>query len=420
MSMLLGDFLKKFFVILISMVLLFTSCQTTVKEEKSEPKIIRTENFIGVWVNYKEINDLISVCNTQEELNQNIYEMLTEFQKYKINTVFLHCRAFDDVFYSSNTYIASEYCQNKKGELKFDILNSFLSVANDFDIQIHAWINPYRIRKDGNTAKINQNSLAGEWYKENPKDERLIITENNIYYNPASIKVQNYILNGVREILDNYNVAGIHIDDYFYPTTDKNIDTNFYNDYINSGGKLSLGDFRRQCVNTMVSSMYSLVKSYNEDLCFSISPSANIENDYNTCYADVKLWTSTSGYADFIIPQIYFGFNHETLPFETLLNEWASLKNDNVNLAVGLAVYKSGEIDTYAKKGANEWVENSNIILNQIEMINSNNAYNGYVYYSAKYLLNDYNENLKTEKVNILLNNVLWKQMYLDDFIYFW
>lgn len=368
----------------------------------SQNKVINKNKMIGVWINYNEINTIVNECNTQTELNNKIKTILIEFAKYKINTIFLHCRAFDDCFYYSNIYLPSEYCKNKNGELKFDILKSFIEVSKEYNIEIHAWINPYRIRKDCKTELIQENSLAGEWYSENPEDQRIIVTENSIFYNPASVEIQKYVLDGIKEILENYSVAGIHIDDYFYPTTDEKIDDEFYNEYVNNGGMLSLSDFRRQCVNCLVSSVNLLVKSYDENLCFSISPSADIKANYNTYYADVELWANEKGYADYLIPQIYFGFEHETMPFSSLLNEWSEIKSDYVKIAVGLSVYKSGEIDIYAKSGSNEWIKNSNILKNQIDIIENDCNFSGYIFYSANYLLNDYNSNLKNEKLNIL------------------
>lgn len=393
--------MKKLFIIFLTCIFLLCGCENSANQI-DEQATVQNDNMIGVWITYKDINSLINDCNTQELLNKKINLMLTEFSKYNINIIFLHCRAFDDCFYKSKTYVPSVYCSDKNENLKFDILNSFIECAENYNIEIHAWVNPYRIRKDGNTELINKYTLASKWYIENPEDQRLIITENNIYYNPASLEVQKYVLNGIKEILENYSVRGIHIDDYFYPSTSKSIDTDFYNEYIKNGGDLSLSDFRRQNINTLVSSIYSLVKSYNDDLIFSISPSADIDSDYNTHYADVKLWASQKGYADYIIPQIYFGFEHETMPFETVLSEWLDLKTNITKIAIGLSVYKSGEVDIYAKSGSNEWIENSDILKRQISIINNNEMLNGYVYYSSSYLLNDYNENMKVEKNNIL------------------
>lgn len=394
-------FLKKILALVLTIIFMFSGCEKTTKENTEMPQA-PNKNIIGVWINYNEIQNLIKDCDNQTQLNKKIISMLNEFTKYNINTIFLHSRAFDDCFYSSKIYPPSEYCVNYNNELKFDILQSFIDCSKDFNIEIHAWVNPYRIRKDNKTDLINKNTLAGRWYAENPNDQRLIITENNIFYNPAYIEVQKYVLSGIKEILDNYNVDGIHIDDYFYPTINETIDTEIYNDYIKNGGKLSLADFRRQNVNSLISSIYSLVKSYNQDLCFSISPSADIDADFNSHYADVKLWASQTGYADYLIPQIYFGFQHETMPFESVLNDWLQLKTDNTKIAIGLSIYKSGMIDSYAKSGSSEWLDNTDILKRQISIINNNEKLNGYVYYSCCYLLNDYNDNLKQEKVNII------------------
>ncbi len=393
--------MKKILALIVISLFLLSGCEKTINENNQTPQTAN-ENIIGVWINYNEIQNLIDDCNNQSQLNDKIFSMLNEFQKYNINTIFLHARAFDDCFYSSKIYQPSEYCLSDYNELKFDILQSFIDCSKEFNIEIHAWINPYRIRKDNKTDLINKNTLAGEWYSQNHHDQRLIITENSIFFNPAYIEVQKYVLSGIKEILDNYNVDGIHIDDYFYPTINENIDTAIYNEYVKNGGTLSIADFRRQNVNSLVTSIYSLVKSYNSDLCFSISPSADINADYNSHYADVKLWASQKGYADYIIPQIYFGFEHETMPFETLLYEWLQLKTDNTKIAIGLSVYKSGEIDTFAKSGSNEWIENTDILKRQISIINNNEHLNGYSYYSCEYLLNDFNDNLQQEKANII------------------
>ena len=393
-------FLKKILALVLTIIFIFSGCEKTTKENTEMPQA-PNKNIIGVWINYNEIQNLIKDCDNQTQLNKKIISMLNEFTKYNINTIFLHSRAFDDCFYSSKIYPPSEYCVNYNNELKFDILQSFIDCSKDFNIEIHAWVNPYRIRKDNKTDLINKNTLAGELYTQNFQDQRLIITENSIFYNPAYIEVQKYVLSGIKEILDNYNVDGIHIDDYFYPTINETIDTEIYNDYIKNGGKLSLEDFRRQNVNSLISSIYSLVKSYNQDLCFSISPSADIDADFNSHYADVKLWASQNGYADYLIPQIYFGFQHETMPFEPVLNDWLQLKTDNTKIAIGLSIYKSGMIDSYAKSGSSEWLDNTDILKRQISIINNNEKLNGYVYYSCDYLLNDFNDNLTQEKLNI-------------------
>lgn len=385
-----GDkLIKKFILIILIVALIFSSCEKSSGDNTDVPENQKSY-IIGAWINYNEIRELIDSASNQGELDAIVESKLRILNTYDVNTVFLHCRAFDDCFYKSDLFPVSEYASNEAGELKFDVLETFIRISQKYNIQIHAWINPYRIRKDGIKEKVNPLSPAYEIINNGNLSQELILCDNAIYYNPASGSAQKRILEGIREILENYKVAGIHFDDYFYPSTSNDIDNLFYNEYTEKGGKLSLQDYRRQCVNTMISSVYSLIKSYDDDLIFSISPAANIESNYNSSYADVALWTQSPGYTDWIIPQIYFGFEHEKMPFLNVLEQWVNLADESsVRLIIGLPLYKSGKEDAYAGSGAQEWQNNSDIISRQIRCIRENEKMTGYVYYSASYLYND-------------------------------
>lgn len=392
--------MKKLFLLILAVVFMLSSCSFL--PESQQDKSTENQKFIATWVTYKEIQKLCNQSKSEEELINNINNVLITLKKYKVNNIFLHARAFDDCFYSSSIFNVSDYCKDENGNLKFDILKYFIEIAEDYSINIHAWINPYRIRNDNQTDKIMPDSFAGEILGKNIDDERIIVTENSIYYNPAYHEIQNYVLSGIREILENYNVSGIHIDDYFYPTTDEEIDKKIFNNYIKHGGTLNRADFRRNAVNSLVSSIYSLVKSYDSNILVSISPSADIEKNYSNSYADIRLWAQNDGYADILIPQLYYGFNHSTMPFDKLLNEWIALDNDNTKIVPGLAVYKSGCEDVYAQNGKNEWLKNDNVIAQQIYNINNENGY-GWSYFSASYLFENMGEKVETEKNNIIL-----------------
>lgn len=372
--------MKKFFMLILSITLLFSSCTilTPDSQSKSEKAYIK-----GVWITYEEIKTLVDSAVTDNEFKQMIYNELYNLKQKGINNVFLHVRAFDDAFYNSDIFLPSEYA-SEKGELKFDVLETYISVCDVLDIDIHAWINPYRIRNDGRTDKLSQNSYAYKLYAENPNDERLIICENGIYYNPIYSETRSRIISGIHEILKNYKIDGIHFDDYFYPTTDDSIDNEYYNDYITGGGWMDIEDLRRSAVDSLISEVYRIAK--DNGVVFSVSPCANIEKNKNIYYADVEKWLTTSGYADYIIPQIYFGFNHDTMPFEKCLEDWLKLYNGSTKLLIGLAPYKSGKDDFYAGSGRDEWVNNPDVIERQILEIGENDNICGYVLFSSSYI----------------------------------
>lgn len=392
-----GEILKKIFLVIITLLILLSSCSK--QDNTNQENVVdmtHNKKIIATWITYQEIKELVDASNEENEFENLVYEKISMLKEYRINTIFIHVRAFDDCFYKSEIYPVSSYCDDENGSLKFDVLQEFIDICKEFDVKVHAWINPYRIRNDSDTSLINKQTLAYRILK-NDEKEKIIITDDCIYYNPAYSDVQKYILDGIREILDNYKVDGIHIDDYFYPTTSENIDKEIFKEYKKQKGPLDLEDFRRYNVNTLISSIYSLVKSFNADICFSVSPGGDIYKNYNELYADIELWLNCDGYADYIIPQLYFGYTNDSMPFKNVLNDWIEICNDNSKLIIGLGIYKSGEEDLFAKSGKEEWINNSDIISRQIKD-SLDNSVGGISFYSFSSLTKNSNNIMLIEE----------------------
>ena len=144
-------------------------------------------------------------------------------------------------------------------------------------------------------------------------------------------------------------------------------------------------DWRRENVNSLVSAIYLKVKSYGEDKIFSVSPSGNITKNFSQLYADVYSWCK-GGFCDMILPQIYFGFQNDALPFEDCFEEWLSITDsDKVILIPALALYKSGKEDSFAGSGEDEWLKNDDIISRQAKLIKSKDC-KGFALYSSSYI----------------------------------
>ena len=107
-------------------------------------------------------------------------------------------------------------------------------------------MNPYRIRTAGNNNALSASNTASQW--EDEEEDYVIRYGGGIYYNPARPAVRERIVDGVRELAENYDLDGIHFDDYFYPSPDESFDSTAYREYKNGGGSLSLGDTgAREC-----------------------------------------------------------------------------------------------------------------------------------------------------------------------------
>ena len=137
----------------------------------------------------------------------------------------------------------------------------------------------------------------------------------------------------------------------------------------------------------LVSSIHALARGHG--CVFGVSPIAAVRRCQTTAYADVALWLTTPGYVDYICPQIYSGFTHQTRPFAHVLDEWLSLpRRTDVALYVGLALYKAGLTeDSYAGTGASEWSAHTDILARQLDAIRQTGQIDGFVLFRYQQLV---------------------------------
>ncbi len=251
------------------------------------------------------------------------------------NTVYVQGRSFGNEYYNSSYFSWGNDGKNPG----FDPLKIMVDIGHSKGLSIHAWINPFRAAKCSKISYIPDNYLIKKWYNDSSTNGKQLVKVGDYYYlNPAYDDVRQLVLNGVSEIVRKYNVDGIHIDDYFYPTTDKSFDSEAFK----ASGQSNLSKWRMGNIDKLVSGIYKTVKQSNSKVLFGVSPQGNVNNNYTTMYADVKKWCSQSGYLDYVVPQIYWGDISPHFYFSTRTKEWDSIvKSSNVKLVIGLAAYKA-------------------------------------------------------------------------------
>lgn len=363
----------------------FTVDATINYVKKDNMKMEITDNNIemrAIYISYLEYYS--HFYGGSKSINQSkINKMVENIKENNYNVIFLHVSPFSDSIYNSKIFPYSVTLSGTEGKNPgFDYLDYFIKVAHAKGIQLHAWINPYRISFEEDTNNISKSNPAYQLIN----TSNIMIDKKGIYYNPASEIVKNLILRQVEEIINNYNIDGIHFDDYFYIQND--IDKLEYANYQQNGGKLSLSEFRLNNTNDLIKKVYQTIKKKNKKIIFSIAPDGNINNNYKYHYADVKTWLNSSEYVDIIMPQIYYGFYNEYSPFEKVLNSWEQLvTNKEIKIVPVLALYKCGKIDDEAGMGREEWIENDNILLRQVTMIKNHNL-KGYALFRYDFVFN--------------------------------
>lgn len=343
------------------------------------PTIKEDEETKAVFLSYIEINDYIK--NTNQEISKsNIRKIINNIKSMNLNTIILQVRAASDAIYDSKIFPKSLYLVNNEQESYYDVLAYFIKEAHKYNVKVIAWINPYRVRTTNNINTITKNNPA---YKYLNTDT--IYIENGVYFNPSKKEVTDLIVKGVEEVLE-YKVDGILFDDYFYPNT--NIDEKDYQEYIKNNDYVSPENYRLDIINNMIKKVYKKCKE--KKIPFGISPDGNIENNYNSHYADIKTWLKSDEYIDFIMPQIYYGFYNSSRDYINTLKEWESyIINNNIDLYVALAFYKVGQYDKYARDGSNEWLTNDNIIMREILLSRNAKNYKGFSLFRYNNIFNE-------------------------------
>ena len=315
----------------------------------------------AVWFSYLEFLT-IAQNKSETQFTSNIATTFNQIADAGFNSVWVQVRPFGDALYDSDIFPHSYVLTGTEGQSPgYDPLAIMVREAHLRGLTIEAWINPYRVRSGASDKALCSTNPALQHL--NSGSDAVIKHGNIISYNPSSQAARNLIVDGVVEIVQNYNVDGIHFDDYFYPTTDLAFDSQYYNAYRSAGGTLSQENWRRDNVNKLIAEVYAAIKRTNSSVQFGVSPQANMSNNYNGQYVDVNHWLSNIGYVDYICPQVYFGFKNQTLPFSQTVRDWSALiTNGHTKLYIGIAAYKIGGEDKYAGTGAQEWITDRDIL----------------------------------------------------------
>lgn len=304
------------------------------------------EEYRAVWISYLEWQS--ADFSSEDAFRAQMGSWFDQYAAMGLNTVLAQVRPFGDALYPSAIFPWSSVCTGTQGlDPGFDPLAVLVEEAHARGLRLEAWLNPYRLALNDTVPGVfsadNLSAVHPEWVKQ---------AAGGQYLDPSRQDVRDCIAAGVQEILDGYAVDGIHLDDYFYPTTDEAFDAA---EYAAAGTNLSLEDWRRENVNALVRQLYQLVHTGGRTagaVPLGISPQGNNDNNYAQQYSDAALWLSTPGYIDYAMPQVYWGYGYTTgsgstrFAFENITAEWLALpRAEGVALYFGLGAYRIGDGD---------------------------------------------------------------------------
>lgn len=333
------------------------------------------EELRGVWVStVANIDYPFKQTTDSSVLKSELITILDNCKDMGLNAVFFQVRPCGDAFYKSEIFPWSKYLTGTQGlqpDDDFDPLEFAVSEAHARGLQLHAWINPYRIT---NTSADNP-YLA----KQNPAvlNPGLVMTDSNgkMYYNPGDSGSIDLIVRGAEEIVRNYDVDGLHMDDYFYPEGefDDSVTYSFYEEQYPDKAA-----WRRSNVDKLVKTLDERLHAINPNISFGISPRGIWANksdmaegsdtrgggSYTAIYADSRGWVK-NGWVDYIMPQIYWNIGYEIADYTVLCNWWSDVvSGTDIKLYIGEGAYRTTSSTLPAWKGENGTNELKTHILN--------------------------------------------------------
>lgn len=289
-----------------------------------------------------------------EQQKKDYIDLLDFHQSIGMNALVMQVKPTADAFYKSELAPWSHWITGVQGQDPgYDPLAFMVEESHKRNLEFHAWFNPYRISMNTDLSKLVEDHparLHPEWVME---------YGGKLYYNPGIPEVIQYITDSVMEVVKNYDVDGVHFDDYFYPNRfdgegfpDQQAYELYGADYPGD-----INAWRRNNVDTLIKKLNEAIKAEKSYVKFGISPFGVWRNksvdplgsdtnagqpSYDNLHADVRKWV-LEGWIDYVTPQVYWNFGFAPAAYEKLVDWWSDLieENDaNAHLYIGHADYK--------------------------------------------------------------------------------
>ncbi len=339
--------------------------------------------FRGLWIaSVKNIDWPSKAGLTTEAQQAELIALLDRAKATRVNAVLLQIRPSCDALYASTIEPWSEYLTGRMGRAPapyYDPLAFAVEAAHRRGMELHAWVNPYRARHSAAFSEISPDHIS----KTRPGLAKPY--GKSLWLDPGDREVQEHSLRVVMDVVQRYDIDGVHFDDYFYPYQEKDAqgrvlpfpDWTSWKRYKDGGGRLERDDWRRENVNLFVTRVSQSIKATKPWVRFGISPfgiwrpgyPAQIRglDAYDVLYADARKWLH-EGWVDYLAPQLYWNEEKPQTSFNALLGWWLGENPKRRHVWPGLDATKvgrrweAGEISAQIQSTRREAASDGNIL----------------------------------------------------------
>lgn len=394
-----GSFLAGYFALLLVLCLTAGSAFGAVVHKKSSvtvqnSPVAQPKEMRGVWFSYIDWGEMPTDV---EAFKQRADRVMTDIKSRGMNTIFCHVHSHSDSYgLKLKAFPYSKFMSTIRSSSDFDPFGYMLESAHKHGLSFHAWVNPYRVSNSTmRWEEVPEGSIVKQWAVNPEKSRNVLLHDGSYYLNPSSEEVRSYLVNSIREICENYPVDGVQFDDYFYPSLNNNDPARSFDkaEYDNSNSNVSITQWRRDNVSTLVEAVKKTVHEVRPQAVFGVSPLALIPTlrSETSYFVDIDRWMASGNYVDYIMPQLYHGFEAKTgngasapHAYINCLNSWIDLKrktNSPVKLYVGLGLYRTGK-DIKDGNAVSEWLRYNDIMLRQVKAARDSGEVQGFGFFA--------------------------------------
>ncbi|MDB5749486.1 MAG: C-terminal target protein [Massilia sp.] len=329
---------------------------STAVQAQSAPASPPKREMRGVWISTHISLDWPNRTQTPQQQRNALVTILDHNKATGMNAAFLQVRSQSDAMYPSDLEPWSYYLTNNQGSAPspaWDPLQFAIDESRKRGMEFHAWINPYRAV--ANTATENTAGLYAASHVSRTRPEWMLTVGTVKILNPGLAAVREHVTSVIMDIVNRYDVDGIHFDDYFYPTGAINDDAAFAADPRGFPATVAgRADWRRDNINLLIAGVNERIRAAKPWVKFGVSPSgiyrsstdpsvgspssSGANQHYLSNFADTRKWLQ-QGWVDYLAPQVYWYIGQAGSDYKLLVPWW----NQNAfgrHMYIGIADYK--------------------------------------------------------------------------------
>ena len=241
--------------------------------------------------------------------------IIEQASKLRLNAIILQVRPNGDALYKSNLEPWSVWLSGAGTDPGYDPLAFAIAEAHRRGIEIHAWFNPFR-------ATVSSRPV-GRGHVSRRQPGWILRAGSTTILNPGKPEARGHVLRVIMDVVNRYDIDGVHLDDYFYP----------YPPHHNVADGRTPAQ-RRAAIDDFVQALYQRVKRTKPYVRVGISPFGiwqpgfpeNVEaglNAYEELACDARKWLA-KGWVDYLAPQLYWRCEGPQ-SFPALMRWWSGI-----------------------------------------------------------------------------------------------